>query len=251
MFLAAAWLNHQGLNLGSLDPESLVIGGVKRTFLVHRATPSSPNAPLLFVFHGHFGTSRNAARSMPFAKDWPAANVIYPQGLPTASYYDHSGKGNGWQKKPGDDGDRDLKFFDAMVDWSKQNLKFNPTRIYVAGHSNGAGFSLQLWAARGSEIYAVGSLCAVYPDVAALVPKNLFFARGKTDTVVPPKWTTPMVNALDRIFNPSGPGTPFGTSGTLYNCGPGVKYVDENYDGGHKFPQFVYQDLLKFFQSIQ
>ena len=77
-------------------------------------------APVVFGFHGHGGNSRNAARSFDLHRNWPSALVIYPQGLATKTPNDPNGNRNGWQYVKGTDQDRDLKFFDSLVDWSRR-----------------------------------------------------------------------------------------------------------------------------------
>lgn len=69
-------------------------------------------SPVVFAFHGHGGTMVQAARSFRLHTLWPEAVVVYPQGLPTVgALTDPEGKRPGWQRSPGDYGDRDLKFF--------------------------------------------------------------------------------------------------------------------------------------------
>ena len=75
------------LLLGPLsDPERMEwkVDDVEREALV--CAPSKPGEgkpPLVFAFHGHGGTMRNAARSFAFHERWPEAVVVYPQGLLT------------------------------------------------------------------------------------------------------------------------------------------------------------------------
>ena len=77
------------------------------------------------------------------------------QGLPTPGQLtDPEGKRNGWQKTVGDQKDRDLKFFDAVLTKLKADYKVDESRIYSMGHSNGGGFTYLLWAARGDQFAA-------------------------------------------------------------------------------------------------
>lgn len=68
------------------NPERMewTIDGVKReadVFLV-KSEKNEP-APLVFGFHGHGGSMRNAARSFRLHDVWPEAFVVYMQGLNT------------------------------------------------------------------------------------------------------------------------------------------------------------------------
>ena len=63
------------------------------------------------------------------------------QGLPgVAGMTDPEGSRSGWQKSPGEVGDRDVKFFDAALERIQKIYKTDPNRVYVLGHSNGSRF---------------------------------------------------------------------------------------------------------------
>ena len=88
--------------------------------------------PVVFAFHGHGGSMQNAARSFGFHTLWPEAVVVYPQGLNTPDRLtDPEGKKPGWQSAAGDQGDRDLKFFDAVLKNLRQDYKVDSRRIYA------------------------------------------------------------------------------------------------------------------------
>ena len=94
----------------------LTVDGVQRRALVYPGRNSGEQpAPLVFVFHGHGGNGRNASRSMAIHQEWPEATVVYPDGLPTPTPVDLQGARPGWQRSPGQQDDRDLKFFDALL----------------------------------------------------------------------------------------------------------------------------------------
>lgn len=102
------------------------IGDDVREALVFRPAKKSDGAsPLLFAFHGHGGTVRTASRSFRFQEEWPEAVVVYLQGLPTPGKTDPEGRKPGWQKKPGDQGDRDLRFFDTVLKAMKEKFEID------------------------------------------------------------------------------------------------------------------------------
>jgi polyhydroxybutyrate depolymerase len=139
-------------------PRHWDVDGVRREALVviPEATADDQPAPVVFVFHGHGGTSRQAARSFGLHTHWPEAIVVYPQGLPTPGRLtDPEGKRNGWQHAAGEQEDRDLKFFDAMLASLKSEHEIDEARIYSTGHSNGGGFTYLLWASRPDVFAAV------------------------------------------------------------------------------------------------
>ena len=125
------------------------VDGVAREALVYApATAKTDPSPVVFAFHGHGGTMKYAANKFAYHKHWPEAIVVYMQGLNTpGALTDPEGKLPGWQKTFGDQGDRDLKFFDAVLATLKKDYKVDEKRIYATGHSNGGGFTYLLWAA--------------------------------------------------------------------------------------------------------
>ena len=88
------------------DPQKMewTIDGAAREALVYAPSRESSGAPpLVFGFHGHGGSSQNAARSFRIHELWPEAVVVYPQGLPTPGRLtDPEGKKAGWQFAPGE-----------------------------------------------------------------------------------------------------------------------------------------------------
>ena len=98
-----------------LEKMTWQVDGETREALVYIPRDASTKPPIVFAFHGHGGNSQSAARGFAFHTHWPEAICVYPQGLPTKTAVDPQGKLPGWQKLAGDDADRDLHFFDAML----------------------------------------------------------------------------------------------------------------------------------------
>ncbi len=97
---------------------NFTIDGVERQALIlapSNASESGKRLPLLFAFHGHGGTMVQTAAQMRFDKVWPEAIIVYMQGLPTKTSGDPDSDQPGWQHEPGEVGDRDLTFFDAVM----------------------------------------------------------------------------------------------------------------------------------------
>ncbi len=127
------------------------VDGVVREALVHIPPTAKTNAaPVVFAFHGHGGSMKNAATMFHIQTLWPEAIVVYMQGLNTPGRLtDPEGKKPGWQSGFGKQDDRDLKFFDAVLASLKKDYKVEAKRLYSTGHSNGGGFTYLLWEARG------------------------------------------------------------------------------------------------------
>jgi polyhydroxybutyrate depolymerase len=158
------------------------VDGVQREALVFHPVGAAAKAPVLFAFHGHGGLMRGASEALDFHHAWPRAIVVYMQGLPTPSGGDPDGTKSGWQTESGQLGDRDLKFFDAVLATLHQKFSVDDTRIYAMGFSNGAFFTYLLWEQR-PKIFAAFALSAgkIFPAVHLTVPKPAFIIAGDAD----------------------------------------------------------------------
>jgi polyhydroxybutyrate depolymerase len=225
------------------------VDGVKRQALIQMPPTSSEPSPVVFGFHGHGGTMRNAARSFRMHELWPNAIVVYMQGLNTPGQLtDAEGKKPGWQRASGDQNDRDLKFFDAVLKTIRAEHKVDDNRIYAMGHSNGGGFTYLLWAER-ADIFA-----AMAPSGAAalkirntLPPKPVMHIAGDNDPLVKFAWQSSMIDAV-RKSNQCGDGSKWESSCTMYSSKIGTPVVTLITSGGHKFPSEAPALIVKFFK---
>lgn len=228
-----------------------IVDGVTREALLHLpAGAEKGGAPVVFVFHGHTGTMKHAALSMPIHRHWPEAIVVYPQGLPTpGTLVDTAGRESGWQAAVGAQGDRDLKFFDAMYADLLGRYRCDPRRVFATGHSNGGAFTYLLWAARGDKLAATAPSAAVlgrgYED---LRPKPVLHIGSPQDPLVKFSWQERMI---DRVLRLNGCG-PRQTGATGYNVYPstqGAEVATYLHDGGHRYPEAAPELIVKFFQA--
>ena len=230
------------------------VDGVVREALVYAPATAKTNAtPLVFVFHGHGGGMLQVSRSCPIHTLWPEALVVYPQGLKTPGRLtDPEGKKNGWQHGVGAQGDRDLKFFDAMLAALKQDYKVDAKRIYSTGHSNGGGFTYLLWAERGDRFAAFApSAAATTPtQLPALKPKPLLHIAGENDPLVKYEWQKLTMEAV-RKLNQCGAGQPWGAEKfcTLYPSKSGAPVVTCIHPGTHAFLKEAPALIVKFFKE--
>ena len=169
----------------SIVPRTLSVDGVDRFALVHEpgtAAEAGP-APLVLWFHGHGGSATAGVQRHALHRHWPEAVVAYPQGLATPGKTDPAGVKSGWQRFPGDQGDRDLRFADRLVaELSARPGGIDPTRIYACGHSNGGGFTILLWSQRPWFAAVAPASCGGVPGRDA-VP--VLFIASRQDQVVP------------------------------------------------------------------
>jgi len=229
------------------------VDGIVREALVWAPPQARTNAvPVVFAFHGHGGSMQNAARMFGFHTRWPEAIVVYMQGLNTpGELTDPEGKKPGWQAGAGEQGDRDLRFFDAVLASLRQDYKVDARRIYATGHSNGGGFTCLLWSARGETFAAFApSAAASARLLPRLKPKPVLQVAGEKDTLVKFEWQQRTMAALRRL-NQCGPGQPWeGEKGcTLYPSKLGQPVVTFIHPGAHTFPAAAPAIIVKFFKQ--
>jgi polyhydroxybutyrate depolymerase len=237
---------------GQSQVEIFTIDGAERQAIVYPTSKQTPGRgnPVVFVFHGHGGTAQNVARRFRIHELWPEAVVAYMQGIPgVIGIRDTEGKQNGWQKSPGELGDRDIKFFDAALDRIQKKYKADPNRIYVLGHSNGGRFVNVLWNLRGEKLSALCSGAGpggrLIPDA---IPRPVFIIGGEKDPLVPfqsqqvsieltrKRLKTDPSKAKVNGFERTEPGV------------NGTELVTYVHPGGHEFPIEALPSVIKFFQ---
>ena len=235
----------------ALERRVWTVDGVEREALVHVPADAKSSRPTVFVFHGHGGNSVQAARSFRIHELWPDALVIYPQGLKTpGKLSDPEGKRNGWQRSAGDQGDRDLKFFDAMCKAFRDEGRVDDRRVYVTGHSNGGAFTYLLWANRGDGITAVAPSGALDAQSAKqLKPKPALHVAGRNDPLVKFAWQERMIDAVLKVNQCDRDGTKGGEHLTRYASKIDAPLVTYIHDGGHGFPREAPQVIVDFFKA--
>lgn len=229
------------------------VDGVKRESLVFAPDGAKQTtSPVIFAFHGHGGTAPHAARTFGYQRLWPEAIVVYMQGLNTpGKLTDPEGKKSGWQSDLGEQADRDLKFFDAVLASLKQDYKVDENRIYATGHSNGGGFTYNLWAARGEVFAAVAPSAAVPARLARekLTPKPVLHVAGENDPLVKYAWQKLAMDLVRRVNQCAGDGKPSGEHLTRYESTSGFPVVTYITDGKHEFPSGAPPAIVKFFRE--
>ena len=132
--------------------QSIDVGGARRAFMVRSAADGDPKAavPVVFALHPFGMNAQYMQARAPIGRAWPSAIVVYPEGMGRDGTMAPS-----WQGRPGDLGDRDLAFFDAMLAWLAERACIDRARVFVLGYSNGAGLAYVLACERRTAVAAV------------------------------------------------------------------------------------------------
>ena len=236
---------------GDLQPWDLKVDGVARTALVHLPASAKTNpAPVVFVFHGHGGSARQASESFAMERLWPEAIVVYPQGLDTPGQLtDPGGNRPGWQGLKGDQDDRDLKFFDALFARVKQEGAVDTKRVYCTGHSNGGGFTYLLWLTRPDVFAAVAPSAAAAKFAGQLKPKPAMICGGEDDPLVKPAWQELTTKIVRHDNGCSSAGKSWDKQCTIYPSDKDAPVVTFFYPGGHELNPESPALIAKFFKE--
>jgi polyhydroxybutyrate depolymerase len=235
-----------------LETVSWKVGGVGREALVYEPSPRGAKRPLILAFHGHGGKAAFASRKFAFETIWPEAVCVYPQGLPTAvPVIDEKGRFPGWQKAIGDQGDRDLAFFDAMLKTMIDDYQVDERRVYVAGHSNGAYFTYLLCAARADRLAAVSPIAgAINPrDAREQKPLPILHVAGESDRLVRFPVQERSIMFARAVNGCEAEGRPAGKWCLEYPSPNGTPVVAYIHPGGHEIPDEAPARIVEFFKE--
>ena len=253
LVVLTTWLGAlvRGFAAEALQEMEFKVDGVKRTALVYAPAPARTKpAPVVFVFHGHGGNARQVAHSFAMDRDWPEAISVYMQGLNTPGQLtDPQGGRPGWQAAAGDQGDRDLKFFDGVLARLKQEFQVDARRVYATGHSNGGGFTYLLWLTRGDVLAAVAPSSAAARYANQLKPKPAMHLAGEDDPLVKFSWQKLTIEAIRKVNGCAATGEPWEKRCTIYPSKDGTPVVTFIYPGGHAFNADAPALIVKFFRQ--
>jgi len=143
--------------------KSILVDGVKRTYIVHVPAQYKRDRsyPLVFVLHGGTGNAENAMRmsQMSPKADKEGFIVVYPNG--TGKFKDRLLHWNDGREHAQTEAD-DIVFFRQLISQLEKDYSIDPKRIYATGISNGGVMTYRL----GCELSDV--LAAIAPVAAAL-----------------------------------------------------------------------------------
>lgn len=246
--------NREPLDLNKFKRTTWKVGEETREALIYAPPVKDPKEkrPVVFAFHGHGGTAEFAARKIAFHETWPEAISIYPQGLPTAvPKIDPEGRMPGWQKYVGDQDNRDLLFFDAMLKTLATDYQIDADRVYACGHSNGGYMSYVLLAGRGDQLAAVAPIAATHDvrNFKDTKPKPVFHVAGERDPLVKFAAQERSIEQIRKLNGCDEAGKPAGEFCTEYSSKNGPPVVAYLHPGAHEVPAGSIKLITEFFQK--
>jgi polyhydroxybutyrate depolymerase len=232
-----------------------VDGTTREGLIAAPAKAKETASPVVLVFHGHGGTAKHAARTIDISKHYPDAIVIWPQGLNTpGGLTDPEGKKSGWQTKPGDQKDRDLKLVDEILKQAKAEYKVDEKRIYSCGHSNGGAFTYLLWGQRPDVFaaYAPSAAVANLKTFGISKPAPLFHLGAENDPLVKFSWQQAGITAAKKVNGCDDDGKPWGTHKdcTNYASKTDMPVVTHITKGDHTFAKEGPELMAAFFKQF-
>ncbi len=140
--------------------ETLVSGGINRSFLVHLAPSYGKNPQSLVLnYHGYTGTAQGHERGTHMDKvaDTSSFVVVFPQGIDSPSTWSAGVGAYG----PTGDAD-DVQFTRDMLDYLEKNYCIDAQHVYVTGFSLGGGMAYRIACELSNQIAAVATVAGAY-----------------------------------------------------------------------------------------
>ncbi|OSC42862.1 alpha/beta hydrolase family esterase [Mycobacterium decipiens] len=242
---------------------TLSVGGLDRSYRLHKPVGLPASAPLVVMLHGGFGSAKQAERSYEWDElaDSEKFAVAYPDGLHRA----WNTNGGGCCGRPAREGVDDIGFIRAVVADIAANVSINPARVFATGMSNGAIMSYTL-ACNTSMFAAIGPVAGTQLDPCPSPhPVSVMHIHGTADPLVRYQGgpgtgfaridgpAVPDLNAFWRDVNrcdPPGTTTdgPLTTSTAHCTDRRSVVLLTVD-DAGHRWPSFAAQMLWQFFAA--
>ncbi len=180
------------LAMQSDSVQSISVGGLNRTYLLHVPTgyDGSTPWPLVFVLHGAGGGGKSMEQLTGFSDKADAEKfiVVYPNGTGSPQMW-----ATGMSPHPHSTAD-DVGFIRALLNKLEHDLKVDHKRIYSCGFSMGAMMTYRLGAEMSDTFAAIGVASGtigtkqpdgmVYEILNPAHPVPVIAFHGKQDQVV-------------------------------------------------------------------
>jgi polyhydroxybutyrate depolymerase len=228
----------------------LKVGEAMRTFVVRapKGDVRTP-APVVFLFHPFGMNTQYMQGRVPIPRAWPEAIAVYGQGLPRFGAGAVSLQPS-WQTRAGEMDDRDLAYFDAMLDWVRKNHCVDDTRVFVMGYSNGANFTSVLACERASAIAGV-AIASGSLSCTLQAAKPVILSHGLSDPTIRYDRAIEAAKAWTARNGCSAPPRTGAIGCFMAQACSSAPVTLCSYDGGHEFNEPFTRTLTEFFKAVK
>ena len=173
---------------------SIMVGGLKRTYLIHvpPAHDKTRSVPLVIALHGGGGTGKNMMKltqgGFDRLSDRDGFVVVYPEGIEKNWNDGRSGAETDYRahKKNIDD----VGYISTLIDHLVQELNIDPKRVYATGMSNGAIMSYRLACELAGKIAAIAPVTGnialnLTPSCSPAAPVSVLAINSDSDPLMP------------------------------------------------------------------
>ena len=158
--------------------------------------------------------------------------------------------GFGWIYGTTRDGQRDLKFFDAVLATMRTKFPVDSRRIYATGFSNGGMFTYVMWGTRANIFAAFAAVAGrIVPEVHLSEPKPILQIGGQEDTTVPFQEQLRAMKIARELNGTGESGSSCGRNCTIRSSSKGAPVVNYIHGGGHIYPAGTSEMIVKFFEA--
>jgi polyhydroxybutyrate depolymerase len=164
--------------------DTVRVDGISRWFSVHLPSGYRPGVPIALVLNLHaFGSTafqQEALTQMHAKADEAGFVAVHPQALgdPPAWY----------GPVPGEPGQNDRAFFEALLSYLQEVIAIDPDRIYATGMSNGGTMSYRLGCDMATTFAAIAPVAGGHLNHHLCAPErpiSVLVLHGTDDWVIP------------------------------------------------------------------
>ncbi len=174
--------------------DSIIFGGLERTYLLHIPTSydKTKPLPLVIALHGGGGTGKDMVKltlgGFDKLSDKKGFVVVYPDGI--KKHWSDGRSGEETRYRTHKENVDDVGFISALIDTLIKKLNIDPKRVYITGISNGAMMSYRLACDLTEKIAAIAPVAGnipqnLYPSCAPSRPISILAINNVNDPLVP------------------------------------------------------------------
>ncbi len=169
---------------------SIVVDGIKRTFLYHIPKNTATPPPLIIALHGGGGSGESMINLTKGGFNTLSEEygfiVVYPDAI-EKHWNDGRGIEDYYSNRENID---DVKFISSLINHFYSNFNIDKSRVFVTGMSNGGLMSFRLACELNEKIKAIATVAAsmsenIYSTCQISKPISVMIIHGTEDLIIP------------------------------------------------------------------